>query len=102
LLRDRGQFATLTIRPLGEPIPPSQGESPFPLDFYLSWMSPKLPPEAQDWSNRLQRPMHSASIETDRFCISLVFSETRHRKVSDGVGIVRQVLIPLDTPGKLQ
>jgi hypothetical protein len=44
LLRDRGQFATLTIRPLGEPIPPSQGESPFPLDFYLSWMSTKLPP----------------------------------------------------------
>jgi hypothetical protein len=29
-----------TIRRLGEPIPPSQGESPFPLDFYLSWMSP--------------------------------------------------------------
>jgi hypothetical protein len=23
-----------------EPIPPSQGESPFPLDLYLSWMSP--------------------------------------------------------------
>jgi hypothetical protein len=23
-------------------IPPSQGESPFPLDFYLSWMSTKL------------------------------------------------------------
>ena len=39
LLRDRGQFATLTICPLGEPIPPSQGESPFPVDFYLSWMS---------------------------------------------------------------
>jgi hypothetical protein len=33
LLRDRGQFATLTIRPPGEPIPPSQGESPFTLDF---------------------------------------------------------------------
>src|ERR1039458_9432945 len=43
LLRDRGQFATLTIRPLGEPIPPSQGESPFPLDFYPSWMSTKPP-----------------------------------------------------------
>ena len=40
LLRDRGQFATLTICPLGEPILPSQGESPFPVDFYLSWMSP--------------------------------------------------------------
>ena len=37
-LRGRGQFATLTICPLGEPTPPSQGESPFPLDFYLSWM----------------------------------------------------------------
>jgi hypothetical protein len=58
--------------------------------------------EGQDWSNRLRRPMHSASIETDRFCISLVFSETRHRKVSDEVGIVRQVLIPLPTPGRLQ
>ena len=32
-LRDRGPFATPTIDPLGEPIPPSQGESPFPLDF---------------------------------------------------------------------
>jgi hypothetical protein len=41
LLRDRGQLATLTICPLGEPILPSQGESPFPVDFYLSWMSPK-------------------------------------------------------------
>jgi hypothetical protein len=36
---DRRQFRTLTICSLGEPIPPSQGESPFPLDFYLSWMS---------------------------------------------------------------
>ena len=43
LLRDRGQFATLTICPLGEPVPPSQGESPFPVDFYLSWMSPVRP-----------------------------------------------------------
>jgi hypothetical protein len=41
LLRDRGQLATLTICPLGEPILPSQGESPFPVDFYLSWTSPK-------------------------------------------------------------
>ena len=52
-------------------------------------------PEAQDWSNRLQRPMCSASVETDRFYISLIFSEARHRKVSDEVGIVRRVLIPL-------
>jgi hypothetical protein len=39
LLRARGRFATLTICPLGEPILPGQGESPFPVDFYLSWMS---------------------------------------------------------------
>ena len=52
-------------------------------------------PEAQDWSNRLQRSMYSASVETDRFYISLIFSEARHRKVSDEVGIVRRVLIPL-------
>jgi hypothetical protein len=39
VLRDRGQFATLTISWLGEPIPPSQGKSPFSLDYYLSWMS---------------------------------------------------------------
>jgi hypothetical protein len=59
-------------------------------------------PEAQDWSNCLQRPMYSASVETDRFGISLVFSGARHRKVSDEVGIVRQVLIPLATPAKVQ
>jgi hypothetical protein len=41
LVKDRGQFATLTIRRLGEPIPPRLGESPFPLVFYLSWMSTK-------------------------------------------------------------
>jgi hypothetical protein len=65
LLRDRGQFATLTIRPLGEPIPPSQGESPFPLDFYLSWMSPKLvlPP----WFGR-RRNRHLSDKPTIRPC----------------------------------
>jgi hypothetical protein len=40
---DRGRFGTLTIYSLGEPILPSQGEFPFPLDFYLSWMSRNLP-----------------------------------------------------------
>jgi hypothetical protein len=59
-------------------------------------------PEAQDWSSRLQRPMYSASVETDGFCISLVFSEVRHRKVSDEVGVVRRVLIPLPGPGRIQ
>jgi hypothetical protein len=59
-------------------------------------------PEAQDWSRRLQRPMYSASVTTDRFCISLVFSEARHRKLSEEVGVVRQVVIHLSGPSKIQ
>jgi hypothetical protein len=45
LLRDRGQFESLSTYSLGEPILPGQGESPFPLDFYLSWMS-RIPGDA--------------------------------------------------------
>lgn len=52
-------------------------------------------PEAKDWSNRLLRPMYSASVETDRFCIWLVFSGVLHRKLSDDTGIVRQSVISL-------
>jgi len=40
--RDRGQFRTSRIRARGEPVPPGERESPFPLDLYLSWMSPGL------------------------------------------------------------
>ena len=40
LLKDPGQIATPMLYPSGEHLPPSQGESPFPLDCYLSWMSP--------------------------------------------------------------
>src|SRR6202050_4319696 len=39
LLRDRGQFGSLSIYSPGEPSLPGHGESPFPLDFYLSWTS---------------------------------------------------------------
>jgi hypothetical protein len=59
-------------------------------------------PDAQNWSKRLQRPMYSASVETDRFCISLVFSEVRHRKLSNDIGVVRKVIIPPSAPDKLQ
>jgi hypothetical protein len=58
-------------------------------------------PEAEDWSKRLQRPMHSVSIETDRFYIALTFSGVRHRKLSDDVNVVKQVLIPLSVPHKI-
>src|SRR6202453_5220546 len=53
---DRGQFRTLTICSPGEPIPTGQGESPFPLDFYLSWTSPKRPRKGPQFvSCRVQR-----------------------------------------------
>jgi hypothetical protein len=39
--------------------------------------------------------MHSASIETGRFSITLVFSEIRHRKISEETGVVRQSVIHL-------
>jgi hypothetical protein len=39
LSEDRGQFAMQKLYPSGEHLPPSHGESPFPLDCYLSWMS---------------------------------------------------------------
>ena len=52
-------------------------------------------PEARDWSKRLERPMFSATIETDCFYISLVFSGVRHRKLSDETGVVRQAVIHL-------
>jgi hypothetical protein len=42
LSEDRVQFARLKLYPSGEHLPPSRGESPFPLDCYLSWMSPDL------------------------------------------------------------
>jgi hypothetical protein len=59
-------------------------------------------PEAMRWSELLNRPMYSASLETDLFCISLVFSEARHRKLSDEIGTVRQVLIPLPDSKTIQ
>ena len=51
--------------------------------------------EAQDWSSRLERPMYAASVETDRFLITLIFSGILHRKLSDETGTIKRVLIPL-------
>lgn len=70
----------------------------FGTNWSLAYPGIKVPhasPEAEDWSKRLRRPMYSASIETDRFCISLIFSEVRHRKLSDETRVVRQSVIHL-------
>ena len=40
---DRGPQTTWLIGTPGDPHPASEGEPPFPLDSYLSWMSPHFP-----------------------------------------------------------
>jgi hypothetical protein len=73
----------------------------FGTDWSLAYPGITVPassPEAQGWSERLQHPMYSAIVETDRFSISLVFSSVRHRKVSDQTEVVRRVVIPLSPP----
>lgn len=52
-------------------------------------------PHAQNWSEPLNHTMHSVNIATDRFSITIVFSEVRHRKLSDQTGVVRQSIIHL-------
>jgi hypothetical protein len=73
----------------------------FGTDWSLAYPGIKIPAssrKAQEWSERLEHPMYSASIETDRFFISLVFSKVCHRKLSAETEVVRQVLIPLSPP----
>jgi hypothetical protein len=61
LLEDPGQFDTQKLYPSGEHLPPSRGESPLPLDCYLSWMSRKAPvpkssrkaPKSSSWFRSL-------------------------------------------------
>jgi hypothetical protein len=77
----------------------------FGTDWSLAYPGIDIPvasPEALRWSERLQRQMHSATITTDRFCISLLFGGVRHRKLSDETRVVRQVLIPLSGPNTIQ
>jgi len=70
----------------------------FGTEWSLAYPGIEIPtssPEAQSWSERLQRQMYSATIETDRFTISLIFSDVRHRKLSGETGTVRQSVIHL-------
>jgi hypothetical protein len=62
---------------------------------YPGLTAPSESIDAQNWADRLERPMYAASIETDRFLITLVFSDVLHRKISDGSGTVKQVILPL-------
>ncbi|HJQ61052.1 MAG TPA: hypothetical protein VJ890_29375 [Vineibacter sp.] len=52
-------------------------------------------PKSEEWTRRLGKDMFQMSIETDRFCISLVFHDVRIENQSDDASIVSQVILPL-------
>ena len=52
-------------------------------------------PNAASWSAKLGRPMHAASLHTDRFKISLVFHGVKLEQVGDRAPTVSQVIIPM-------
>jgi len=54
--------------------------------------------KADEWSRRLGKPMYEAKIQTDRFCITLVFHSLRTRKISDEVSTVSSCIVPLPAP----
>ncbi|WP_199554294.1 hypothetical protein [Sandaracinobacteroides hominis] len=55
-------------------------------------------PAAAAWSDRLQRLMFSATVETDRFKVKLVFHDVSYERLNDCASTVSQVLIPLPSP----
>lgn len=50
---------------------------------------------AAEWSERLGKPMHEATLETEQFLLRLVFHSIRSRKLSDDVGVISQTIFPL-------
>lgn len=53
---------------------------------------------AAAWSERLQRPMFAATVETDRFKVFLVFHDVSYQQLNDCASTVSQVIIPLPSP----
>lgn len=51
--------------------------------------------DAAEWSLKLGRPMHAASLHTDRFKITLVYHDVVLTKLSDNAPTVSKVTFPL-------
>lgn len=62
---------------------------------YPGFAVPEDNDKAASWSNKLNRKMHSASIETDRFKLTLVFHDVSLAKLNDETPTISQVTIPL-------
>ncbi|HEY1750464.1 MAG TPA: hypothetical protein VGG29_04340 [Caulobacteraceae bacterium] len=57
--------------------------------------APDEDPVAENWATRIGKPMYAASIETDRFKLSVVFHAVRAERLSDDSSVVRRVLNPM-------
>jgi hypothetical protein len=57
--------------------------------------APDNNPVAEAWTARLGRQMYAASVETDRFKLTIIFHSARARKLSDDCSVVGSVLNPL-------
>ena len=53
-------------------------------------------PLADDWSERLKKPMHHLTLETDRFSLVLIFHSLRTAKIDDRTDTVSQVIAPVE------
>lgn len=50
---------------------------------------------AVKWSREFEAEMHEAEIETNAFTLRLIFHDFTITKISDEVGVIDKVLIPL-------
>jgi hypothetical protein len=59
-------------------------------------------PRAREWSERLGKPMHEVSIETEVFKLHLVFHDFTVTKLSDEVRVLDKVMFPLKPQGDFE
>ena len=52
-------------------------------------------PKAVRWAERVQHPMHEATLETDRFNLGLIFHDLRTEKIDGQTDLISKVIIPL-------
>lgn len=65
---------------------------------YPGFKAIEADPAAAAWSDRLQRPMFAATVETDRFKIALVFYDISYERLNDCSSTVSQVIVPMPAP----
>lgn len=62
---------------------------------YPGFKVPDDDADAARWSGRIGKPMYAATLETNQFLLTVIYSGARIRKLSDNVDTVSQTVIPL-------